>query len=167
MSLRMCMLIAIGLMTSGSVPAAEVYRCRDAQGRSSYSDQPCGENSEALAVRQTAPQAIVLSRTPRMEIRLDRTRRRDPAMAPLDVLAGCAATLMPCFDPKGDPEACFQRVPACTGTSSDRPGTCCPRECKDAVLATRGAPGDRGLAIDDVLFGERSCVPGLDALRGR
>lgn len=49
--------IAVLLLAPGAVVAQEVYKCKDASGALTFSQQPCGESAETVVIKTHQPSA--------------------------------------------------------------------------------------------------------------
>lgn len=105
----------------------------------------------------------VLSQTPGASLVLEKS---EPG--PVQALARCSALVTRCVEPgKRDLDACFLSAPRCaTNQPWLESGTCCPPACRERYVKERQAGKAPLVALDSVLFGSNSCVPGLRTSSG-
>lgn len=84
--------------------------------------------------------------------------------APAARQSACSSATTACYSPGAGRglDQCVADVPTC-GSLSGR--ECCPQECKDAYRRERAAGTDPMGALQRVLFGDSSCIPGMNEAR--
>lgn len=151
--------IALGLAYGGSGDSATRWR-RSRQGNLHFCttlpdaqvhESVAGVNGEIVSFRAGQPNFV-----------------NDPD-TPSAALERCSNAVTTCYSPPGTGLAtCVDQVPTCSAAKHSLGGPeCCPQECKQA-FRTRLATGEDPMsALQSALFGDDSCVPGMNAALGR